>query len=47
MSQHVAVMLSTANALGAWALVMYALRLGPRHGAGVFVAMGATLALAA
>ncbi|TVR91739.1 MAG: diguanylate cyclase [Trueperaceae bacterium] len=45
MGQSVAVMLFTANALLGWALVVQALRLGSRHGAGVFVAMGATLAL--
>ena len=45
MTQGVAVMIFTANALGAWALVVQALRLGSRHGVGVFVAMGATLAL--
>jgi len=45
MGQSVAVMLFTTIALGAWALVAQALRLGRRHGAGVFVAMGAALAL--
>jgi diguanylate cyclase (GGDEF)-like protein len=47
MSQAVAVMLFTTITLGAWMLVALTWRLGRRPGAGVFVAMGMTLALLA
>jgi diguanylate cyclase (GGDEF)-like protein len=47
MGQAVAVMVFTTIALGAWALVAQAARLGRRPGAGVFVAMGMALALLA
>lgn len=47
MTQAVAVMAFTAIATAGWALVAQASRLGRRPGAGVFVAMGAVLALLA